>query len=174
MNITTRHWNARQAMLVRRYHQHALVENDTIGKHSCGVAALVMLLDPGCRKEVLMHAICHDFGEFATGDLPAPAKRALSPMFQEEFKALERHALWSIGWPEIELTDDETQLFKACDYLDGLTYCIEEVERGNRALRNVGETYSRYIPAYLDSPNDWCRAARELFTNLHNKWKELQ
>ena len=72
-----------------------------------------------------------------------------------------------------ELTEDERQLFKACDYLDGLSYCIEERQRGNRTLQRVGDTYLIYLPAYLDSPEPWCARARELMSTLARHWRNL-
>ena len=72
MNISDSHYYARRGMNVRRYHQYSVHEVDTVGKHSCGVAALVLLLAPEARKEVL------DAAEPAP-DEPAPTGGPASP-----------------------------------------------------------------------------------------------
>lgn len=173
MNLFTKHWNARKAMNVRRYHQHSVGEVDTVGKHSCGVAALVLLLHPDCSRDLLHAAIVHDFSEFTTGDIPATVKRMLSVEFREEYKHLEREVSEQIGWVAPTLSENEAQLLKVCDYLDGLSYCIEERTRGNLNLRTVGDTYLKYIPFYIETLEPWCARAKELFSTLHAQWNTL-
>lgn len=162
----------RRALNVRRYHQHTTLEVDTVGKHSAGVAMFLLVLDPDCRKEVLVAAITHDLGEFEIGDLPAPTKRRVSAACKSELDALEDAMLHELGFG-VDLTDEEHALLKLCDYLDGYTFSVEERERGNRSMKIVGDNFASYIPQYLDLHADktWARRANPIIYNLNKRWQ---
>lgn len=162
----------RRALNVRRYHQHTTLETDTVGKHSAGVAMFLLVLAPDCRKELLVHAITHDLGEFAVGDMPAPTKRKMSKGFKTEFDALEYEVMSSIGFPGDDVTEEEHALLKLCDYLDGFSFAVEERERGNRSMQIVGDNYASYIPEYLNNLGDkpWARRALPIIHNLTKRW----
>lgn len=134
----------RNGLNVRRYHQHATLEIDTVGKHSCGVALFVNLIDPGARKEVLVAAISHDLGEWVLGDIPAPTKRALPPDSRALLDKVEDNALIAHGY-EHNLSDSEYLLLKLADYCDGLRFTIEERRRGNQTLHAVATAYCSYL-----------------------------
>lgn len=160
---------------VRRYHQHYLAQEDTVGKHSAGVGAFILIIDPQCSKEMLEYALLHDIAEYSTGDIPANAKRALTPSAREEFKAAEDDALATQGICLPQLTTHETLLFKLCDYFDGLAFCTEELKRGNRTLTTVGDTYLRYLPEYFNNvPRHlaWYARAQFVMNKLTSQWRE--
>lgn len=161
----------RRALNVRRYHQHTTLEVDTVGKHSAGVALYLLALDPDCRKEAMVAAITHDLGEFEVGDLPAPTKRRVSAACKSELDALEDAMLHDLGFG-VDLTDEEHALLKLCDCLDGLSFCVEEYERGNRSMRDVGDKYISYIQQQLDKygGHNWARRANPIIYKLTKRW----
>lgn len=172
MNNLERIAYIRRALNVRRYHQHTTHEVDTVGKHSAGVAMFLLVLDPDCRKQVLTYALTHDLGEFAIGDLPAPTKRQVSKACKAELDALEDATLHDLGFGS-DLTDEEHALIKLCDYLDGFSFAVEELERGNRSMKIVGDNYASYIPQYLEHYRDkpWARRALPFIVNLNKRWQ---
>lgn len=160
----------RSGMNVRRYHQHPTLETDTVGKHSCGVALFVNLIDPSARKQVLLHALYHDLGEWVLGDIPAPTKRLLSPAAKDEIDRIEDEALATHGFYGGELDKSEYHLLKLCDYLDGLAFCIEETNRGNVSMAPIRDKYLDYLyglfaqEGALDFP--WRTQARLVFNAI--------
>lgn len=177
MNIADQIDFYRRASMVRRYHQHFLHEPDTVGKHSFGVAMFCHLIDPECRKEVILAALTHDLGELMLGDIPAPTKRALPMGARDLLADIEDKALRNHDFQFCALlSDHESLLLKFADLFDGLAYTTEEVLRGNRTLHTVGETYSRYIVEHLNRSVacPWYEAARGIATTLFNNWKAAQ
>lgn len=163
----------REGMIVRRYHQYYTHERDTVGKHSCGVALMANLINPSCRKEVLMAALTHDLGEAVIGDIPSPMKKRLSPAAKREVDYIENQVLIDNGMAFCDLlTDTESLLLKLCDCLDGLLFCTEELARGNKSLIIVGNTYAEYLVNQLNLCEDapWYETARNVLTVVHDDW----
>ena len=156
----------RNGMNVRRFHQHPTHEIDTVGKHSCGVALFANLIYPEIRKEALLSALYHDLGEWVLGDIPAPTKKRLSTNAKDEIDGIETDALNAHGFDTKVLTDDEVRLLKICDCLDGLSFCIEEVARGNYMMSQPRDKYREYLydvlsKIPLNAP--WFERAHEVF-----------
>lgn len=175
-NASSRIKYTRAALSVRRYHQYHVAEVDTVGKHSAGVALFINLIDPHARKELIMGALFHDLGEFVLGDIPAPTKRMLPIESREAMDKVESDTLASYGYSS-DLSDLEHILLKLADYCDGLAYCTEELVRGNRSLKVVGEKYISYLPEYMDKiPSDapWRAEALTVVYSLLNHWKQSQ
>lgn len=175
MNRGERIKYVRSALLVRRYHQHSTHEIDTVGKHSAGVALFAQMIDPECSKDVLLAALVHDLGEFKTGDIPAPSKRNMSRDMRDILDDMELEAIEDAGFPTELLSDDEVRLLKICDYCDGLSFCIEEVRRGNRAMASVGDNYISYLPEYLGNMAPgvrWREAASQTINYLVSEWRK--
>ena len=174
MSIAERVDFMRDGMLVRRYHQYTTHETDTVGKHSAGVALFAQMIDPGCRKEVLLGALFHDLGEGVLGDIPSPTKKMLSQQCRDELDAIELKALEANGYPTELLTDSEVSLLKLCDCLDGLAFCVEELNRGNRSIRGVGDKYSAYIADHLGTSAcqyDWYMSGMDVYSVLTYAWR---
>lgn len=168
MNLASQIKFIRSGMNVRRYHQHPTLEIDTVGKHSAGVALFISLIDPTVRKEVLLAALCHDLGEWVLGDIPAPTKRLLSDGAKTEIDRIEEEALFAHGCL-VSLTDDEYKLLKICDYLDGLSFCIEETNRGNVSMSSIRDKYLDYLyPLFNESRGEfsWFQNARAVFNEI--------
>lgn len=173
MSLGKRISYVRNALLVRRYHQHPTHEIDTVGKHSAGVALFAQMIDPQCSKEVLLAALVHDLGEFITGDIPAPSKRNMSRDMRDVLDDMELEAIEEAGFDTELLSDDEVRLLKICDYCDGLSFCIEEVRRGNRAMVSVGDNYINYLPEYLGNMAPgvrWRETAQLTINYLVSEW----
>lgn len=140
----------RKGLGVSRYHQRYTAVKDTVGKHSAGVATLLLLLHRPTmpRAQLLAAALVHDVPEAITGDIPSPAKRAMSydaraALNKQEEDMLEVHGLnWS-------LDGVEKSLLKLADSLDGLIFCTEERNRGNKEVVEVGEVYVGYVNELL-------------------------
>lgn len=174
MSLANRIGFMRDGMNVRRYHQYTLIESDTVGKHSAGVALFANLIDPTARKEVLLAALFHDLGEVILGDIPAPTKRALSQSARDELDNVEVRALELHGYKTDLLTDEEVRLLKICDCLDGLAFCVEERNRGNRTLNRVAEKYRDYLAQCFNSTSpepEWYGMARNVMTCIDNNWR---
>lgn len=166
----------RAALNVRRYHQIPTHEIDTVGKHSAGVALFCMIIDPGCSRNVLAHALVHDLGEIVTGDIPSPAKKAMPIGVRVAIKAMENKAIEEMGFNLPELTDSEARLIKVADMLDGLSFCFEEVMRGNRNINPVGFNFEEYLKTYLSICifDPWYPNAVNLNTHISRNWNNAQ
>ena len=176
MNLRDRIWFMRRGMSVRRYHQHHLIDPENVGKHSAGVALFVNLVDPTARKEVIMYALTHDLGECVLGDIPAPTKKQLPRAALDAMNQIEDRALEGAGYEFHNLiTDDESLLVKLADTLDGLMFCIEELNRGNKFLEHAGCNYSEYLHAHLVKcyHTPWYTQAQTVATVLQHEWSKF-
>lgn len=120
----------RDSGAVERYHVMRKHRIQTVAEHSHGVATLVMLVAPDCRAVLLKAALTHDFHERSTGDMPSTAKRTY-PDLKAAMDAAEE--MWErregLRW---ELTPEEGEILRYCDYLELLAWSMEEVYLGNR------------------------------------------
>ncbi len=140
----------RAGMGVQRYHQRYTHSIDTVGKHSAGVALWLILMngDKLPSAQLLAAALVHDLPEWVVGDIPAPAKRAMSSDARADLACVEDRVLKDHGF-DYDLTDNEWRQLKLADYFDGLMFCVEEKRRGNREVFEVGEKYIDYLYGLL-------------------------
>lgn len=137
---------------VRRFHTLPTVGVDTVASHSFGVAMLVTLLCGGKpRAEVLIQALKHDLPEAPFGDIPAPAKAYLA---KDELLKAEEAYMAACGLASEDLTKEEWRTLKLADNLDGLRFCIEEYNKGNRGLLECERNYCRYITDMMLTENE--------------------
>ena len=119
------------------------IKENSVARHSFGVAWLVYLISPtDSRKELIMAALAHDLAEQEVGDVPAPTKRRLKIMHELsgiEDDILRDHNIYFSLW------DDEKKWLKLADCMDGMMFCIQEMSLGNRKARVVYERYRSYI-----------------------------
>lgn len=164
----------RSGLNVRRYHQRYTAEVDTVGKHSAGVALYVMLIDPKARAEVVKAAVVHDLAECVVGDIPAPTKREFNAGAREQLASMEDRLLDAHGF-DFDLTADEWMLIKVADYLDGLSFCVEESLRGNRlGMERVAGTYVHYLEELIKAVPDrvpWLHKAEEVKNVVISMWR---
>lgn len=116
MSKTLRAWNASH---VRRWHSNPSLcdTNDTDAAHQGRVALLVLSLFPEASRTLLCHAITHDQGEVAVGDISYDAKRA-NPALAMACSGLEVEEISLQGLCFPSLTEKEHRALKLCDHLD--------------------------------------------------------
>lgn len=131
--------------LTKRYHTKHVIHENTVGHHSFGVAWLVQMLDPACRKELILAALAHDLAEQVTGDISSPTKRRF-PVIADMISALEGEVLEEHGCHfEVQLTTPEKRILKMADCMDGMLYCISERSLGNISIMLVYQRYLTYV-----------------------------
>lgn len=141
---------ARKAGRVQRYHTSEVLRTEDVAQHTFNMLNLLMIMTEGSVSVNLMKAaLLHDQGEYVTGDIPSPVKKALG--HYHEIAAMEEAAVNFIhkqGTPK--LTKWEHLLLKVADNMDGLIKCTEEVKLGNRDLVPVGRVYVTYLIKQLE------------------------
>lgn len=154
ISILERAHLARKAGRVTRYHTQTLLRSEDVATHTFGLMNLLVVMTGGIlRAELLMAALGHDMGEYATGDIPSPVKRAMSEEVRDNINFMEESAMLEIHYnaPMWKLSEWEQILLKAADNLDGLLKCIEEKRMGNYLIEEVGENYASYLDAQLSA-----------------------
>lgn len=128
----------RKGFNVKRFHTLPRIQEETVGHHSANVQAIILRLDPECRRELLLAALFHDVGEYYTGDVPYPFK-VENEKVKEGLKAGEDHYRFVNAIPnfEIDLSEDEYKLLKLADMLDCALSGIEDKMRGNQCMSRV-------------------------------------
>ena len=127
----------RKGSEVSRWHTQRPVWPETVGHHSANVALLCDLIsEGGCSRDLLYAALIHDLAEVATGDIPAPIKKAYGWLKKSAVAAEEDwFILHDIEPPH--LSENEALLLKACDTLDLCLKAHQEVSLGNQAFEQV-------------------------------------
>jgi len=131
---------------VRRFHTLPSHKDDTVAQHSFGVAWFCWLLDSRSpSSNLLMAALAHDLAEQSTGDIPAPAKRALG--IKEQFDSYEATIFAANRMPNFDgmLNDAERRTLKIADCMDGAMRCIYEIKMGNTFMRKPLQRFISYI-----------------------------
>lgn len=116
MSKTLRAW---RASFTRRWHSNPdLCDTlDYDAGHQGRVALLVLSLFPDASRALLCHAITHDQGEVAVGDISRPAKRNF-PVLAEISAEAEAAEILEQGFRFPNLTEREGRILKLCDLLD--------------------------------------------------------
>lgn len=147
--------NHRNSGAVERFHVMRSHRAQTVADHSHGVAVLIMLVDPECSAALLKAALTHDFHERDTGDMPSTAKWAY-PALAKAMQAAEDswNAEHRLEW---ELSSNEQQILKYCDYMELFVWSWEEVMLGNSyaywPLNNIARVLQKF-----SMPNDRAEA----------------
>lgn len=137
---------------VSRFHCHEVNKVQNIAEHSWQVAIITNYIAPGSFLATIMSALLHDVGEFETGDVPAPVKRA-SPIIANMFDAMEINACREKGGlATYHLSSYEKTVIKAADSLSGMYYCYTERRKGNVNLRDAFYRYVDYVRELKDCP----------------------
>lgn len=161
----------------QRYHTEVLIKSQDVAQHSFYVAWLCWLLSGRSPSgELIMTALAHDAGERSTGDLPAPTKRAtkLGP----QFDALEAVYTGGAGFLQPTLTQDEHEILKLADAMEGAFYCLRELKMGNRLLTSrffggAALNFMDYVQERLNAVKNrstW-RVGNELFVYLQEQYE---
>jgi putative hydrolase of HD superfamily len=145
--------------------QRGVAAPESIAEHTFGVAALALLvgdMEPDIeRGRALAIALLHDIAEALLGDLPATARRLLSPEAKQRAEALAMRELLA-GMPQadgyVALWEEyaragsrEARLVKALDRVEMLGQALAYERAGSRALaefwHDADEGWGEEFPA---------------------------
>lgn len=133
-----------EAAEVRRCHTKPTVLPYTVGQHTYGAVALLMLLYPGGQptSRLVRAVLWHDVAERWVGDIPAMIKYR-KPALKQYADAAEADVLVGFGLQITEqLSDDEKRWLNGVDLLEFFLWAQREVHTCNnfryvRDLRRV-------------------------------------
>lgn len=113
---------------VRRWHANSDLSwtDDYVDGHQGRVARIILALCPDPSATLIAAALTHDDGEWMFGDIPAPGKAAMTPMFRHALNQAEsdaRQAVWGDKSPSA-LTEKEYAWLRLADRLDGYMWCL--------------------------------------------------
>lgn len=131
---------------VRRFHTRQTLVTETNGHHSHGVACIIELLYPNCRKQLIVAALYHDIAECEAGDLPAPMKRETG--IREAVKKYEHKLHEDANLPLPDLDDEEKRRLELADGIHGAIFCLQECRRGN--VEEMKPMFLKYL-AYINT-----------------------
>jgi 5'-deoxynucleotidase YfbR-like HD superfamily hydrolase len=144
-------WSARRGASVRRFHTVPLVGEDSVGKHSHGVAVLCCALSNyHPSAELLKAALFHDLAEQETGDVPATTKWA-NPQIKTLLETVEEQHNQAMGL-NVTLTPEEKLTLKWADMLDLMYFVVEQRELGNTNVKVIFERGRDYLSNLIQHP----------------------
>jgi 5'-deoxynucleotidase YfbR-like HD superfamily hydrolase len=141
---------------------------ETVGHHTCNVISLLFILyENKPPLHLIQRALLHDVTESLTGDVPAPAKWQY-PELANALDIIEGQIRekFSIPHPDLDIT--ESAMLTFVDLLDLSLKCIEEVETGNDAFKDIFSNGARACLVLLQGPLKDFKKAHEVFTMLFN------
>lgn len=149
---------ARASGRVQRFHCRALIRPENVAEHTFNLVNLLMVI--GGRElhpRLLMAAFLHDMGEYATGDIPSPVKKALGKEAQTilEFKEAQHVDIIHDGVFNTLLTNGEEKLLQLADNLDGMLKATEEYRMGNYEVRTMALRYMEYVMELMGEVKDY-------------------
>lgn len=130
-NKTLRAWRAGR---VARWHTNPLMSGsgDFNDAHSLRVAVLALQLKPDLSREAVIHAIGHDLGEHAVGDISWDAKQQLPKDIMDAIDDVELSARASLGFARVDKNDHDIRIVKLCDWLDAWAWMMHVQPRLGR------------------------------------------
>ena len=160
--------NKRQSGNVTRWHTIPTIKRQTVAEHSWGVALICMELWP--QSKILVEAaLCHDLGEYFTGDSPWPVKQS-NAVFKKELSTMETEHLKKIN-AFVNLTDEEQSYLKIADMLEVMYYALEEITMGNQLFKEIFERAKNYI--MVNDELHFYHPVLKIINELENRYKEL-
>jgi len=127
----------RRGGMVQRFHTHPRIKPEDDAQHTFGVVCMLYVLTKGnVGTDLIWACQFHDSAEHEVGDVPAPTKRKLGPAFTKMWNDAEDAELERVGL-KFDLTPRDYDILKACDVMDGVFSCLEELERGNKLTATV-------------------------------------
>ena len=140
-NITN---DPRRSGQVTRYHTWPRLREQSVAEHSWQVQRILLAIWPEAPLHMLVHALVHDIGEVATGDLPFPTKMK-NPGLKKIMDDAEHSAhlsmclRWGLPPPRFLLPDGEGAIFKLADYIEMWEWALDEIAFGNSLAVPVRE-----------------------------------
>lgn len=125
-----------------RYHTWPYLRPQTVGEHSWQIARILLTIAPE-QPRLLQHAIVHDMGEIAVGDIPYPVKRN-NPDLAAVMNRLEDEALQKLENTfntsyRVELSQEEKWIVKLAELIEMFEHGREEQILGNGFMEKVAE-----------------------------------
>ena len=149
---------------VTRLHCYQTHRSQNLADHQWGVAMWLMYIMQGRMAkhlhEAMIHALMHDVGEVAVGDIPSPTKR-LMPDQGVSIDIAEKKFIDRAFGPLPDIGDD-ADLVRVADLLDLMHYCLTERLLGNKTLEEVfarADVYIEEIGASRSTANPWIAEA---------------
>ena len=125
----------------RRFHTERIIGEETVFHHTASTAILLLTLVPEeCTSKLIEAVLRHDLEEGITGDIPAPVKWRCQGIIDE----MESATRESYGIPSVDLSDRESKLLKAADFLDATMTCLEQRMLGNTMIDTVFLNYVKF------------------------------
>lgn len=154
----------RMAGMVKRYHVWP-VREQTVAEHSWQICRILLSITTEEISAILIpHAILHDVGEVAVGDIPFPVKRN-NPTLDLIFSEIESEAVsalmkrWAL--PPVIINEWDPQLrwvFKTAEFIEMCEFGMEELIRGNEFGRAIYERCRDIVEQRLEEftyTEDW-------------------
>lgn len=126
----------RRSGRITRYHTWPRIQQQSVGEHSWQLLRILLAIWPDVPREVMVHAVTHDVGEIATGDLPFPAK-ARDPELKKKIDDAERSTHlrmsmpWSLPAPQA-LPPESLRIFKYAEYIEMWEWALDDLDMGNQ------------------------------------------
>ncbi len=137
---------------VRRFHTVPSHPHQTVAEHSWGVVMILLYIYPGATAAAIVHALSHDIGERATGDVPAHAKWRNQDL-KDALHDVEQKELCRLGFDATGLPLSEQAAVKCADLLDLLLFCRRfPYDRDMRVIALRVESYLTENHATLLDP----------------------
>jgi 5'-deoxynucleotidase YfbR-like HD superfamily hydrolase len=152
---------------VQRWHTQRRIRQETVGHHTASLAALVLMFDPSCRKEVLVEALMHDVAEVETGDTPATVK-SWDEKVRKALDWLEDNFRTAKKIPSPKLDPEEIKLLAFCDRVESLLSAAEEVRMGNSYAKGL-KANAVSILINMEVPTTWHDKAMELLSAVEGR-----
>lgn len=163
---------------VTRKHTMVNIRAENVAEHTWGVVHLIMMLWPGVPVPVLYAAQYHDFGEKATGDVPATVKWA-HPTVAATFDLLENAHIqqslprWILN-PLDSLTDFQKGFLSFCDRAELCLSQSRERRMGNTlAMGAFVRSYNKAEETYKNIAQEMREYHIPLWTETAHFWQEL-
>lgn len=136
---------AREGGAVERCHTTPHIGEYSNAKHQWGAAMLYLQLRGATAEGDTVTAILtHDLGERWAGDVPAPAKWALSKSWLRELERNEKKCLDYLGIG-VGLSEAEWRWVRGVDLLDLFLWAHEQVNMGNRSCERIIANILAYV-----------------------------
>lgn len=138
------YWTAYRAGKVNRIHTEPGLHQENLAEHSHGVAMCLILLHPDPHGPLLKAALLHDLGEYKTGDLPSPTKKA-TPEVSDWCDKVQEEFLSSLGIRYPELHEQDKLALHIADKFDFAMWSYYEWLRGSKLTKVYVERTQQVI-----------------------------
>lgn len=154
---------------VVRFHSVPRVDKQKNSEHQWGVALIVAAIKPDCSKELLLTALTHDSAEIVTGDIPFTFKK-MYPVIKSILKIGES-SFERENEIDFTLSQEEESVLKIADTLEGMNYCLNQVELGHI---KAWEPYGRWKEVYCNTFRNANLKADIIFNSILDREESIR